>query len=568
MKRDSNPAPGSLRNYLRRFGNRTTVRHDVKAGLALGMHSVPDGLAAGLLAGVNPVHGLYGYLLGTASGALATGSVFMSVQVTGAMAVVVSDVPQAHDPEQSSAVLATLALLSGLVMLGLGLARLGSLVRYIPTAVLIGFINAVALNIMLGQLDNFTGYDSQGDNRLSRALDTVLHVVQLSWSACLVGGITILLVLWLERTALGAMSMVVAVIIGSALAAALALLPFAEPVLQLNSLATVPNTLPGLSLPDISLVPELVLPALSLALVGLVQGAGISGSIANPDGRYPDPSADFRGQGVANLAASMFQGMPVGGSMSATSLVRAAGSKSALANLVAAAVIAVTILALGPVIGLVAMPALAGLLMLVGFRTLKIHDMLMVWRTGPIQAAVIAVTFVLTLLIPLQYSVLTGVGLAIILHISRQANRIVVKRWIFDSGTVLPREAAPPATLAAGDLVVLVPYGSLFFAAAPVFEKQLPEIPTRCERAVVVIRLRGKEDLGSTFIRTLESYARKLSEAGGTLLLSGLSQRAFEQFVTTGAISALGREHIFLAREHVGESLSEAIAFAEVWQRS
>ncbi len=159
-------------------------------------------------------------------------------------------------------------------------------------------------------------------------------------------------------------------------------------------------------------------------------------------------------------------------------------------------------------------------------------------------------------------------GLSIILHISRQANRIVVKRWIFDSGTVLPREAAPPATLAAGDLVVLVPYGSLFFAAAPVFEKQLPEIPTRCERAVVVIRLRGKEDLGSTFIRTLESYARKLSEAGGTLLLSGLSQRAFEQFVTTGAISALGREHIFLAREHVGESLSEAIAFAEVWQRS
>lgn len=556
------------RSYFKRFGSRATVKHDLKAGLALGMHSVPDGLAAGLLAGVNPVHGLYGYLLGTAGGALATGSVFMSVQVTGAMAVVVSDVPQAHDAENSAAVLATLALLTGLVMLGLGLARLGSLVRYIPTAVLVGFINAVALNIVLGQLDNFTGYESQGENRITRALDTVLHLPQYNWSACLVGGFTILLVLLLERTAIGALSMVVAVVGGSALAALFTAVPFMEPTLQLNAVASVPDSLPVLHLPDLSLVPALVIPALSLALVGLVQGAGISGSIANPDGRYPDPSADFRGQGIANLASSMFQGMPVGGSMSATSLGRAAGARSALANLVAAAVIALTILLLGSVIGLVAMPALAGLLILVGFRTLKIHDMLMVWRTGAIQAAVIAVTFVLTLVIPLQYSVLTGVGMAIILHISRQANRIVVKRWVFDDGSQLPREEAPPSTLAAGELVILVPYGSLFFAAAPMFEQQLPEVPARCERAVVVVRLRGKEDLGSTFIRTLELYSSKLSAAGATLVLSGLSQRAYEQLVATKAIESFGAGHVFLARERVGDSLAAAIAFAEGWQRS
>ena len=492
----------------------------------------------------------------------------MSVQVTGAMAVVVSDIPQAHQPDQSAAVLATLALLTGAVMLGLGLARLGTLVRYIPTAVLIGFINAVALNIMLGQLDTFTGYSSEGENRLSRALDTALHLPQLNWMACLVGGTTILLVLCFERTRMGALSMVVAVIGGSSLAALLALLPAAEPIHRLNAVASVPNALPGLSLPDLSLIPELMIPALSLALVGLVQGAGISGSIANPDGRFPDASADFRGQGIANLAVSMFQGMPVGGSMSATSLVRSAGAKSALANLVAAAVIAVTIVALGPVIGLVAMPALAGLLMLVGFRTLKIHDMLMVWRTGPIQAAVIAVTFVLTLVIPLQYSVLTGVGLAIILHTARQANRIVVRRWIFEKGAALPHEETPPATLSAGELVVLVPYGSLFFAAAPVFERQLPEVPEQCERAVVVIRLRGKEDLGSTFIRALELYSTKLAAAGGTLLVCGLSQRALDQFIATKAINVLGREHLFLARKRVGDSLGDAIAFAELWQRS
>src|SRR5699024_9011523 len=108
----------------------------------------------------------------------------------------------------------------------------------------------------------------------------------------------------------------------------------------------------------------------------------------------------------------------------------------------------------------------------------------------------------------------------------------------------------------------------LFFAAAPLLEQQLPEVPQRCERAAVLIRLRGKEDLGSTFIRALDLYARKLSAAGGTLILSGLSQRAFEQFHATKVIDSIGRDRVFLAKDRVGDSLSAAIAFAIKWQGS
>ena len=147
----------------------------------LGVESVPDGLAAGLLAGVNPLHGLYGYLAGTIGGALATGSAFMTVQATGAMAVVISDVPQTQSGDNASGALATLALMAGVIMLILGIARLGSLVRFIPTAVLVGFINAVAINIVLGQFDNFTGYESQGANRIVKSFDTLSHLLQFSW---------------------------------------------------------------------------------------------------------------------------------------------------------------------------------------------------------------------------------------------------------------------------------------------------------------------------------------------------------------------------------------------------
>lgn len=331
--------------------------------------------------------------------------------------------------------------------------------------------------------------------------------------------------------------------------------------------ADVPNTLPGLSLPDISLILPLVLPALSLALVALVQGAAISGSIANPNGRYPDPSVDFSGQGFANIAAGMFQGMPVGGSMSATALVRAAGAKSALANLIAAVVMAATILLLGSVIGYIAMPALAGLLILVGVRTFKLHDVMMVWRTGPIQITVLTVTFVLTLLIPLQYAVLSGVGLAVILHVARQSNRVTVKQWVFDEGEALPNEIAPPAAVEAGAAIVLVPYGSLFFAAASVFEAQLPEIAKDARRAVVIIRLRGKDELGSTFIRVLAQYATRLRRSGGALMLAGVSAKVYEQLAVTGVLSILGADNVFIEQPRVGVALRSAMDKAQRWQR-
>lgn len=551
----------ALRRYLRRFGTRRTALADTRAGIVLGVESIPDGLAAGVLAGVNPVFGLYGYLFGTLGGALATGSVFMSVQATGAMSVMIADVPTVTGAADQGAAVATLAVLAGVVMLGLGLARLGSLVRFIPTAVLVGFINAVAVNIVLGQLANLTGYAGEGENRITRTIDTLLHASSMHLPSLVIGAITVALILLLERTPLGALSMVVAVVAGSALA----LVPWFGEAPVVGDLTAVPGSLPPPVLPDLTLALELAVPAVSLALVGLVQGAAISSAIPNPDGRYPDASADFRGQGIANLASGVFQGMPVGGSMSATSIVRAAGARSALANLVAGVVMILGILTLGGLIAEVAMPALAGLLILVGVRTFKPRDLVMVWRTGPIQASVVAVTFVLTLIVPLQYAVLVGVGLAVVLHVARQSNRVVITRWEYDGASPHPVETTPPRVLTPGEIVVLVPYGSLFFAAAPVFAGQLPDIPDRCEGAVVVLRMRGTDELGSTFIRVVTDYAERLRRAGGALILVGLGERVLNQLDATRAADAIGRDRLFAATPRIGDSIDAGLAAARAF---
>ena len=407
---------------------RETAGKDLSAGLTLGVVSVPDGLAAGLLAGVNPIFGLYGYLVGTVTGAVATSSVFMSVQATGAMAVIISDVPAVQTGPDADTALFTLSVLTGLVMLILGLLRLGSLVRFVPNAVLTGFINAVAVTIVLGQLANLTGYTSTAGNRVTRAVDTMLNIPSFDLPTFVIGLSTIALILLLERTFLGSLGMVVAVVVTSAAVTVLGL----ESVTTVSDLASIPDSLPRPGLPSLALVGGLLVPALSLALVGLVQGAGISNSIPNPDGRYPDASGDFRGQGLANIASGLFQGMPVGGSMSATALVTAAGARTRLANLVAGATMAVLIVAVGGLVGAIAMPALAGLLVLIGIRTFNTDNVVMVWRTGPTQATIMVTTFVLTLLIPLQFAVLVGVGLSVILYVAHQSAKVRVIRWEFD----------------------------------------------------------------------------------------------------------------------------------------
>jgi SulP family sulfate permease len=537
-----------------------SLRHDATAGLVLGVQSVPDGLATGLLAGVNPLAGLYGYLVGTAVGALATSSVFMAVQGTGAMAMVMADVPELRNASDPTRTLVTLSMLTGAFMVVAGVAKLGSALRFVSNAVMVGFINAVGVNIVLGQLANLTGYEAEGANRLVRAINTVTSPGQLDGPSVAIGVATIGAIVVFERTRLGALGLVVAVVVSSAVASLLGW----DSVATLAGLGIVPDTLPTPELPSIRAVPALLVPAVSLAFVGLVQGAGITANFPNPDGRYPDASRDFVGQGAANVASGAFGGMPVGGSVSASSINKQAGARSRQSLLIASLVMAVVIVVFGEVIGHVAMPALAGLLTLVGWRTVHPADLVSVWRTGVVQKAVLSVTFALTMVVPLQYAVLTGVGLSVVLHVVRQSNQVTIRRRVIDADGQVS-EVDPPAELGADEVVLLQPYGSLFFAAAPVFEQALPNVSDRTRNTVVIVRLRGRSDLGTTFMDVLGRYARALAEVDGRLLIVSANERIIEQLSVTGITEIVGVDGIYRGDERVGATVARALADAEAW---
>ena len=539
---------------------RDTLRKDAMAGLVLGVESVPDGLAAGLLAGVNPLAGLYAYMFGTIGGSLFTSSAFMAVQATGAMAIIIADVPAVHSADDPARALFTLSVLTGVVMLAAGFLRLGSVLRFVSNAVMVGFISAVGVNIILGQLANLTGYKAAGANRVIRAVNTLAHPGELHLQSLAIGVVTIALILVLERTKAGPLGLVLAVVITSA---GVAVLGWGG-VATVRELSEVPRALPLPGAPMLRLVPSLVVPAVSLAFVGLVQGAAISAGFPNPDGRYPDASRDFIGQGAANVIAGIFRGMPVGGSMSATSLNKAAGARSRIALMIASVVMAVVIIAFAGLVGHIAMPALAGLLMLVGYRTIKPDDLRSVWKTGAVQKAVLATSFALTMVIPLQYAVLVGVGLSVILHVVRQSNQVTIKRWRLDpDGNLI--ETDPPAQLPAGEVVALQPYGSLFFAAAPVLESQLPAPAAISLNSVVILRLRGRTDLGTTFMDVLSRYAQALTTAGSKLVIVSASERIQEQLRVTGVTDLISPQDIYAGDERVGATLKRAYADATAW---
>ena len=538
---------------------------DLSAGLTFGIVNVPQAMAHALLASVNPVLGIYTLMVAVPIGAVFTSSVYMNVSTTSALSVAagagLAGVPAAGRAEA----LAMLVLLAGVFQLLAGLFRLGSLIRFVSNAVMTGFLNGVAVLIILGQLGDLTGFSSAYANNVARALDLFLHLGRMHLATALTGVLTLGGIVLLLATPWRKFAFIIAIGAATALLAILALsaLPAAAAfaaVRTVGDVAEIPQSLPRLQIPRPALLLPMLLPALSVALIGLIQGAGVSQGTPNPDGKYPNVSRDFLGQGVANIAAGFAGGVPAGGSISGTALILGAGAKSRWANLFGGLLVAVIVLLAAPLIELAPMPALAALLIVAGFQGLRVQQAVMTWNTGKVPAAVMIITFAATLIVPLQYAVLLGVAFSIVLHVARQANKVVVTEWVLQPNG-FPLEQPVPKRLPSHKLTILQIYGSLFFAAARSLEELLPDAE-EATRAVVAISLRGKSELGSTFMTVLQRYARTLQARDGTLMLVGVDAAVRDQLAKTGLLALIGQENVFLATPQLGEAMNQAVAAA------
>jgi sulfate permease, SulP family len=539
--------------------SRKRMGKDLTAGLTTALVAIPDGLASAVLAGLNPVHGLYALMVATPIAALTMSSQLMYVANTGAITVATGSALAGYEGEALVMALIVVTFLVGAIQLAFGLLKLGAITRFVSNAVMIGFMTGIMLRIILGQLSELSGYRSAAGNPVLQAWDLLLHLAQVHAPTLVIGLGAIALIALIERTPARNFAMILAVV-----AASLAVLvPGLESVRTVADLTTIPSGLPGPALPQWSLVVELLPAAAAIALIGLVQAAGVSRSVPNPDGHYPNVSRDFAGQGLANLAASVFKGMPVGGTMSETAVHVGAGASSRWAAVYSGLMILAFVLLAGPLIERIAKPAIAALLIVAAVQAIKPGEILDVWRTSLTSRAVMLATFAATLAMPVEQSVLLGVVLSLALYLYKSSLDVHVMEMVPTADGDY-EEYISPKELPANKVTVLNLYGSLFFAGADVLEGLLPSA-RKVPHAVVILRLRGRTNLGSTIFNVLERYAHELARHDGKLVLSGVSDPLYLQLKRTDLFKLVGEENVVRADRRPAAAMRRAIAAAQAW---
>ncbi len=548
----------AMENYThKKLRSGRAIGREGFAGLTVAISGMPDGLAGGILAGVNPVYGLYANMIGPLVGGIFSSTQLMLINNTSAVSLVAGQSIIGIPSGDREGALFLMVVLAGVFAVLFGLLRLGQMTRFVSYSVMSGFLAGIAAVLILSQLSTVTGFEPEGSNRIAKVINLLQNIDKVSIASLVVGSVTLLIAFLLMHTRLRMAASLVAIAVPSAVVA------FTRPgiVKTVSDLSRIPGGVPMPALPslaDLSL--DVFTGALSLALVILVQGAGVSQSVPNPDGSRRSISHDFTAQGVANIATGFFRGLPVGGSLSATTLNVVSGAAGRLSSIISGLWTAAIVIAFPGLIAYVALPALGGLLILIGFQSIKPSAAASVLRSGWHSRLAATVTFGATLILPIQLAMALGVAISGLLFISKASSDIgLVELVERPDGRIEERE--PPKRLPANSVIVLNVYGDIFYAGARVLERLLPMPKAGYAHPAVILRLRGRTRLGATMADVLSGYYNKLEKVNGSLYLTGLSEAARRDVEGMGRI----RLRAYQATSILGESTRLALADAQAW---
>ncbi|WP_395695564.1 SulP family inorganic anion transporter [Nocardioides sp.] len=554
-------ATASVRRALRSLApEKGTLKADLVAGVPGAISSVPDGMASGVLAGVNPVHGLYASIFGPVGGGLTASTRLMVITTTSASALAAGSALASVPAQERPQSLFLLTVLAGAVMVAAGLLRFGRYTRFVPHSVMIGFLTGVAANIVLGQLGDLTGADVSGPFALAKAWDLVTHPGLIEPASLAAGLLALAILFGLARTRLSAWSSLIALVVPTLLALALR----ATSIETVDDVGPIPTGLPTPYLPRLSdLSLDLVTGALAVAALVLIQGAGVSESAPNPDGRRSDANRDFLAQGVGNVLSGLFRGQPVGGSVGQTAISVSAGARGRWAAVAAGVWLALILVAFSGIVGQVLMPTLAAVLIAAAIGSLRTGAFRAILRTGRVSQVACITTLVATLLLPVAAAVGLGVALSLMMQLNQEALDLRLVVLVPDEAGRFEEHEAP-AELTPRTVTMIDVYGSLYYAGARTLQARLPD-PSDADRAAVVLRLRGRAMLGATAYVVLSDYARRLDEVGGRLYLSGVAPEVLEQLHRNATVEQAGDVRVFPATSRLGESSLDAYRAAQEW---
>ena len=514
--------PLSPAAWLRRY-DRRDLGADLGAGLTVAVMLVPQGMAYALLAGMPPVAGLYAstvplvaYALVGSSRALAVGPVAIMSLLTLAG---VGALAEPGSPEFIG-LAGLLALIVGALQLVLGLLRGGVIVAFLSHAVVSGFTSAAAIVIGLSQLQHLIGVPLEADRPVMLVAEALTRLGEAHLPTVALGVAAVALLVAGKRLPRRFPTPLVVVVLATLL---VSLVGLAEQ--GVRTVGAVPAGLPLPRLPEAPLAAILdLLPiALTIAFVGFMESVAVARSLAAKDGERIDADRELTGLGLANLAAGMLAAFPVTGGFSRSAVNHQAGSRSGLASVVTALLVALTLLALTPLFRELPQAALAALVIVAVAGLIDTAEPLHLWRVRRSDAVTLAVTFLATLLIGVEPGILIGVGFSLAVFVWRSAFPHVAVMGRLDESGVWRNVTRYPDVRLSQQLVVLRPDASLYFANATylrdVVERALAE---RAEAGGLVLDLSAVNDVDAVGLGALDQLMAELDQRGLEVHLAGM----------------------------------------------
>jgi len=525
------------------------VRADLLAGLVGALVVLPQAVAFATLAGMPPEYGLYSAMLPVAVAALWGSSWHQMSGPTNtlSLAVFATMAPLATPgtPEYVKLAL-TLALLIGLMQLAMGMARMGTLVNFISHTVIVGFTAGAGLLIMAAQVPNFFGIPiPAGSGFFATLREAITHGGRVDPWIVATGLVTLVVAIVSRRFVPRVPYMIVAMIVGSLFAYGLA----ATGKAVVPTIGMLPTGLPPLSMPsfDPGVWRSLAPAALALTVLALAQAVSVARAVGLRAGQRIDGNQEFIGQGLSNIANAFASGYPSSGSFNRIWVNYEAGAKTPLAAVFSAVFLLLTVLAVAPLGAYLPLAVMAALLFAVAWGLIDVAEMRRIVRTSPGEAWVLAVTFLSTLMLQIDFAIFVGVLASLLVYLSR-TTRPQLTPVAPDPSTLRRRFAAVATThaLECPQLAMLRVDGSLFFGAVEHVHDELAERrAAEPQRRHVMLIGSGINFVDVAGGELLVQETRLAREAGGALYLCRLKRGVRAVLNRGGLLDPIGRDRVF-----------------------
>ena len=551
----------TLRGYTKE-----RLLQDALAGWIVGVIAIPLAIAFGIASGVGPAEGLItaiiaGFIISAFGGS--------KVQIggpTGAFIVIIYGIIQQHG--LTGLLIAT--IMAGILLILMGVFKLGNIIKFVPYPVIVGFTAGIALTIFSTQMNDLFGMNIQGvpADFVDKWVCYAEHIKDINWWAFAVGAISLAILIFLPRLSKKIPASLVAIIVMTLITWLLRRYAGVDSIKTIGDLYTIPTGIPAPHLPSFelaegetfwSLVKSLFPAAFTIALLGAIESL-LSAMVA--DGVIGDrhnSNTELIAQGMANVVVPFFGGIPATGAIARTMANINNGGKTPVAGIVHALLLLAVLLFFGPLVALIPMACLAGILIMVSYNMSEFRSIMWLAKNPKSDFIVMLVTFILTVLFDLTIAIEVGLLLAIILFLKRTNESTTVQSFTNELDPTHNNDIQ----LHGQDLESLkIPLytevyeidGPYFFGIANKFD----DISRRThsgEQKVRIIRMRKVSFIDSTGIHNLEQLHLRLQRDGIQLVLSGVNEKVFKTLEKAGLVNKIGRENVL---SHINAALARA----------